>query len=100
MLATMGELTRSPARGRPIEPSRLSLATLGGARALALDDRIGTLAPGREADMVVLDPARRRCCVSLQPVAFDHRDAGGADHTRRRPRRARDLCGRASLTAP
>jgi guanine deaminase len=32
------------------------LATLGGARALALDDRIGSLAPGREADFVVLDP--------------------------------------------
>ena len=33
------------------------LATLGGARALALDDRIGAIAPGREADLVVLDPA-------------------------------------------
>jgi guanine deaminase len=32
------------------------LATLGGARALMLDDRIGTLAPGYEADLVVLDP--------------------------------------------
>jgi guanine deaminase len=29
--------------------------TLGNARALGLDDRIGTLAPGREADLVVLD---------------------------------------------
>jgi guanine deaminase len=33
------------------------LATLGGARALGLDDRIGTLAPGSEADFVVLDLA-------------------------------------------
>ena len=33
------------------------LATLGGARALHLDDRIGSFAPGREADFVVLDPA-------------------------------------------
>ena len=32
------------------------LATLGGARALALDERLGALAPGREADIVVLDP--------------------------------------------
>jgi guanine deaminase len=35
----------------------LYLATLGAARALALDDRIGMLAPGHEADFVVLDPA-------------------------------------------
>ena len=32
------------------------LATLGGARALRLDDRIGSFAPGREADFIVLDP--------------------------------------------
>ena len=32
------------------------LATLGGARTLALDDRIGSIALGREADLVVLDP--------------------------------------------
>ena len=32
-------------------------ATLGGARALGLDERIGSFAPGREADFVVLDPA-------------------------------------------
>ncbi|MCH4563709.1 guanine deaminase [Halomonas sp. EGI 63088] len=31
--------------------------TLGNARALSLDDRIGRLAPGLEADFVVLDPA-------------------------------------------
>ncbi len=33
------------------------LATLGGARALSLDDRIGSLAPGKEADFLVLDMA-------------------------------------------
>ena len=32
------------------------LATLGGAQALGLEERIGSLAPGREADIVVLDP--------------------------------------------
>jgi len=32
------------------------LATLGGARALALEEQIGSIAPGREADLVVLDP--------------------------------------------
>jgi guanine deaminase len=32
-------------------------ATLGGARALGLDERIGSFSAGREADFVVLDPA-------------------------------------------
>jgi len=32
------------------------LMTLGNARALGLEDRIGSFAPGREADVVVLDP--------------------------------------------
>lgn len=32
------------------------LATLGAARALCLDDRIGSISPGKEADLIVLDP--------------------------------------------
>lgn len=32
-------------------------ATLGGARALRLDDKIGSFTPGKEADFAVLDPA-------------------------------------------
>ncbi len=36
-------------------PCALYLATRGAARALCLDDRIGTLAPGMEADVAVLD---------------------------------------------
>lgn len=32
-------------------------ATLGGAKALDLDDRIGNFMPGKEADFVILDPA-------------------------------------------
>ena len=34
----------------------LYLATLGGAEALGLEDRIGSLQAGREADILVLDP--------------------------------------------
>lgn len=36
----------------------LHLATVAGARALDLEDRIGNFDPGREADMVVIDPSR------------------------------------------
>jgi guanine deaminase len=42
--------------GTPLAPScALYLATRGAARALDLDDRIGSVAPGMEADLVVLD---------------------------------------------
>jgi guanine deaminase len=42
--------------GFPLPPSSaLYLATRGAARALDLDDRIGSVAPGMEADLVVLD---------------------------------------------
>ena len=45
-------------RGRALHPAELWwLATAGSARALRLDDRIGRLAPGMEADLVVIDLA-------------------------------------------
>ncbi|MFO1302837.1 MAG: guanine deaminase [Burkholderiales bacterium] len=44
--------------GSPLPPScALYLATRGAARALDLDDRVGSIAPGMEADLVVLDLA-------------------------------------------
>lgn len=53
------------------------LATLGGARALRLDDRIGNLLPGKEADFLVLDLAatpllerRLAACRSLAEKLF------------------------------
>jgi len=53
------------------------LATLGGARSLYLDERIGSFAAGREADFVVLDPqatpllARRSAaCATLAERLF------------------------------
>ncbi|MEM7318576.1 MAG: guanine deaminase [Pseudomonadota bacterium] len=43
-------------RGSPLHPSQLLwLATVGSAQALRLQDRIGNLAAGMEADIVVLD---------------------------------------------
>jgi guanine deaminase len=45
-------------RGHNLSPLRaFYFATLGAARALALEDRIGNLGAGKEADFVVLDPA-------------------------------------------
>ncbi|MFO1349786.1 MAG: guanine deaminase [Gammaproteobacteria bacterium] len=42
--------------GQTLLPLRaFYLATLGGARALYLDDKIGNFAPGKEADFIVLD---------------------------------------------
>jgi guanine deaminase len=45
-------------RGQSLHPSQLWwLATQGSARALHADDRIGNIAPGMEADLVVIDLA-------------------------------------------
>ncbi|XES82246.1 guanine deaminase [Franconibacter pulveris] len=43
-------------------------ATLGGAHALDLDDKIGSFQPGKEADFVVLDPA----VTPLQTLRFNN----------------------------
>ena len=61
--------------GGSLGPERaLYLATLGGARALDLDDRIGSFAPGREADFVVLDPAATPLLARRTGVAVDWRE--------------------------
>ncbi len=58
LLATMGAAYAiAQLGGRSLTPiEAFYLATLGGARTLALDDCIGSIRPGREADLVVLDP--------------------------------------------
>ncbi|WP_275307802.1 amidohydrolase family protein [Streptomyces yunnanensis] len=40
----------------PTIPAVLRMATLGGAEAIGMADRVGSLTPGKRADVVVLDP--------------------------------------------
>ena len=47
----------------------LELATLGGARALGLADRIGALEAGRRADLVVVDVDTPHAAPSTAPVS-------------------------------
>lgn len=49
-------------------PTLFYLATLGGARALFLDDRVGNFEPGKEADFLILD-SQRKSCMSLSEGA-------------------------------
>jgi len=71
------------------------LATLGGARSLGLEDRIGSLEAGREADIVVLEPKATPLLAFRENRSRSAgRDLVRADDPWRRPRRARHLCGR------
>lgn len=84
-LATMGEaykisnlLCMADASQPPINPYEMFfLATLGGAQTLYLDDKIGSIAPGKEADITVLDPHsspllkfRTEYCNTLDELLF------------------------------
>jgi len=59
MLRTMASAYEvAQLRGRALHPAELIwLATEGSARALRIADKVGRLAPGQEADLVVLDLA-------------------------------------------
>src|SRR5260221_6435504 len=79
MLRTLAEAYKvAQLQGQHLSALRgFYLATLGGARALHLDRRIGSFLPGREADFVVLDPqaipllARRtRAAKTLEELLF------------------------------
>jgi guanine deaminase len=79
MLRTLSEAWKvAQLRGQCLSPLRaFYLATLGGAQALGLADRIGRLEPGWEADLVILDPAatalmarREQACGSLTERLF------------------------------
>jgi guanine deaminase len=59
MLATLSEAYKvCQLQGQALDPFRaFHLATAGGAAVLGIGDRVGALAPGMEADFLVLDPA-------------------------------------------
>jgi len=57
----------------------LRLATLGGARALGLGDRIGSLQPGKRADLVAVSVNRPHSMPTRDPVATLFHSASTAD---------------------
>ena len=78
-LATLNEAYKvAQLQGRRLSPLQsFWLATAGGARALHLDGQIGTIAPGYEADLVVLDTRatplldfRMAFCEDIEAVLF------------------------------
>ncbi|QDI79963.1 guanine deaminase [Methylorubrum populi] len=88
LLKTLGESYKVAALcGTKLDAVRAFwLATLGGAEALRLEDRIGRIAPGHDADLCVLDLAatpllgfRTGTCASIEELLFvlmtlgDHR---------------------------
>jgi guanine deaminase len=79
MLQTMNEAYKvARLKGSYLPAARMFyLATLGAARSMQLDGQIGSFAPGREADFIVLDPAatpllarRSARCGNLEELLF------------------------------
>ncbi len=78
LLHTLGEAYKvCQMRGVSLDPFRaLHLATVGGARALGIADKVGALRVGQEADFVVIDPqstpllGRRTAGASLHERLF------------------------------
>lgn len=78
ILHTLGEAYKvCQLRGLNLDPFQaMHMATVGGAKALGVADKVGALKPGQEADFIVLDPAstpllaRRTMDASLRDKLF------------------------------
>lgn len=64
----LAKLSAGDAAAAPA-PALLHMATLGGARALGLDGEIGSLVPGKAADLVALDLSAPHCQPVHDPVS-------------------------------
>jgi 5-methylthioadenosine/S-adenosylhomocysteine deaminase len=68
-----GDPTVAPA------PAVLEMATLGGARALGMEDRLGSLEAGKRADLIVVDLSAPRLHPLYDPVSHLVYAAKGSD---------------------
>jgi len=59
--------------------SVLRMATIGGARALGMGDRIGSIEPGKRADIVTIDCRKPKMTPLYNPYSQIVYSAGGAD---------------------
>ncbi len=62
-------------------PEVLEMATINGARALHMEDRIGSIEPGKQADLILVDMRRPHNTPLHDPVAAVVYSASGADVT-------------------
>jgi 5-methylthioadenosine/S-adenosylhomocysteine deaminase len=80
-MATAAFLAKHVAGDPTVAPARkvLEMATIGGARALGMEDRIGSLETGKRADVVVVDVRSPRMTPLYDPVSHLVYTAKGAD---------------------
>jgi 5-methylthioadenosine/S-adenosylhomocysteine deaminase len=67
----LAALIHKPRAGTTAMPAMttLELATLGGARALGLEAEIGSIEPGKRADLVVVEPRAPHATPSFDPIS-------------------------------
>ena len=78
--AFLHKLTTGDPRAVPAGAA-LAMATIEGARALQMDDRIGSLEPGKRADMIIVSMAGARQTPMYDPVSHLVYVARGDDVT-------------------